>query len=36
LTAEGRDRSLTYQIAGFNVPKGSPDAKMVDELIRPR
>ena len=32
LTAEGRDRSLDYKITGFNVPKGSPDAKMVDEL----
>jgi ureidoacrylate peracid hydrolase len=32
LTAAGRDRSLDYKITGFNVPKGSPDAKMVDEL----
>ena len=32
LTAEGRDRSLDYKITGFNVPKGSPDARMVDEL----
>ena len=32
LTADGRDRSLDYKITGFNVPKGSPDAKMVDEL----
>ncbi|MGO9606461.1 MAG: isochorismatase family cysteine hydrolase [Candidatus Binataceae bacterium] len=32
LTADGRDRSLDYKISGFNVPKGSPDAKMVDEL----
>jgi len=32
MTAEGRDRSLDYKITGFNVPKGSPDAKMVDEL----
>jgi ureidoacrylate peracid hydrolase len=32
LTAEGRDRSLDYKITGFNVPKGSPDAKMVHEL----
>jgi ureidoacrylate peracid hydrolase len=31
-TADGRDRSLDYKITGFNVPKGSPDAKMVDEL----
>ena len=32
LTADGRDRSLDYKITGFNVPRGSPDAKMVDEL----
>jgi len=32
LTADGRDRSLDYKITGFNVPKGSPDAKIVDEL----
>jgi ureidoacrylate peracid hydrolase len=32
LTADGRDRSLDYKITGFNVPKGSADAKMVDEL----
>jgi ureidoacrylate peracid hydrolase len=25
-------RSLDYKITGFNVPKGSPDARMVDEL----
>ena len=32
LTADGRDRSLDYKISGFNVPKGSPDAKVVGEL----
>ena len=32
LTAAGRDRSLDYKITGFNVPKGSSDAKVVDEL----
>jgi ureidoacrylate peracid hydrolase len=32
MTADGRDRSLDYKISGFNVPKGSPDARMVDEL----
>jgi ureidoacrylate peracid hydrolase len=32
LTADGRDRSLDYKITGFHVPKGSPDAQMVDEL----
>lgn len=32
MTGDGRDRSLDYKISGFNVPKGSPDAKVVDEL----
>jgi ureidoacrylate peracid hydrolase len=32
LTKDGRDRSLDYKISGFNVPKGSPDARMVAEL----
>jgi ureidoacrylate peracid hydrolase len=32
LTRDGRDRSLDYKITGFNVPKGSPDARMVSEL----
>jgi len=32
MTADGRDRSLDYKITGFNVPKGSPDANMVDAL----
>jgi ureidoacrylate peracid hydrolase len=32
LTEDGRDRSLDYKITGFNVPKGSPDAKVVEEL----
>ncbi len=32
LTADGRDRSLDYKITGFHVPKGSPDARMVEEL----
>jgi ureidoacrylate peracid hydrolase len=32
MTADGRDRSLDYKITGFNVPKGSSDAKMVKEL----
>jgi ureidoacrylate peracid hydrolase len=32
LTADGRDRSLDYKITGFNVPKGSPDAKIIDDL----
>ena len=32
LTADGRDRSLDYKISGFNVPRGSMDAQVVDEL----
>lgn len=32
LTRDGRDRSLDYKITGFNVPKGSWDGKVVDEL----
>jgi ureidoacrylate peracid hydrolase len=32
LTADGRDRSLDYKITGFNVAKGSADARMVSEL----
>lgn len=32
LTKDGRDRSLDYKITGFNVPKGSWDAQMIDEL----
>ena len=32
MTADGRDRSLDYKITGFNVPKGSVDAQMLDEL----
>jgi ureidoacrylate peracid hydrolase len=32
LTADGRDRSLDYKISGFNVPKGSPDARILEEL----
>jgi ureidoacrylate peracid hydrolase len=32
MTADGRDRSLDYKITGFNVPKGSRDARMPPEL----
>jgi ureidoacrylate peracid hydrolase len=32
MTRDGRDRSLDYKITGFHVPKGSADAKMVNEL----
>jgi ureidoacrylate peracid hydrolase len=35
LTADGRDRSLDYKITGFNVPKGSSDARVLD-VIKPR
>ena len=34
LTRDGRDRSLDYKITGFNVPRGSWDAKVID-AIRP-
>jgi len=34
LTIDGRDRSLDYKISGFNVPKGSRDARVID-AIRP-
>jgi ureidoacrylate peracid hydrolase len=34
LTKDGRDRSLDYKITGFNVPRGSRDARVLDE-IRP-
>src|SRR5262245_7542169 len=32
LTRDGRDRSLDYKITGFNVPKGSWDGKVIDQL----
>lgn len=32
LTEDGRDRSLDYKITGFNVPKGSWDGKVIDQL----
>ncbi len=32
MTADGRDRSLDYKVTGFHVPKGSHDARVVDEL----
>ncbi len=32
LTQDGRDRSVDYKISGFNVPKGSWDGKVIDEL----
>jgi ureidoacrylate peracid hydrolase len=30
LTRDGRDRSLDYRITGFNVPRGSWDAQVLD------
>ena len=32
MTKDGRDQSLDYKITGFNVPKGHPDAEIIDEL----
>ncbi len=32
LTLDGRDRSLDYMITGFNVPKGSWDGKVINEI----
>ena len=32
LTMDGRDRSLDYKITGFNVPKGSWDGKVIDQI----
>jgi len=34
MTADGRDRSLDYKISGFNVPKDSWDARVI-EAIQP-
>ena len=34
MTKDGRDRSLDYKITGFNVPKGSWDAQVL-EAIKP-
>lgn len=32
LTQDGRDRSLDYKITGFNVPRGSWDAQVLDKV----
>jgi ureidoacrylate peracid hydrolase len=32
LTLDGRDRSLDYKISGIHVPKGSWDARVLDEI----
>jgi ureidoacrylate peracid hydrolase len=34
MTRDGRDRSLDYKISGINVPRGSSDAKVLDEIAR--
>lgn len=32
LTLDGRDRSLDYKITGFNVPKGSWDGNVIEQI----
>jgi ureidoacrylate peracid hydrolase len=32
LTKDGRDMSLDYKITGFNVPRGSWDGKVIDQI----
>ncbi len=32
LTPDGRDRSLDYKISGFNIPKGSIDGKVIEQI----
>ncbi|MDF0498422.1 isochorismatase family cysteine hydrolase [Bradyrhizobium yuanmingense] len=32
LTRDGRDRGLNYKILGFDVPKGSWDGKVIDQI----
>jgi ureidoacrylate peracid hydrolase len=32
LTADGRDRGLDYKLSGMHVAKGSPDARVLDEV----
>ena len=34
LTRHGRDRSLDYKISGLHVPKGSWDARVIDQITR--
>src|SRR5579875_2100369 len=31
-TRDGRDRSLDYKVSGLNVPRGSWNAKVIDDL----
>lgn len=32
-TADGRDRSLDYKLSNFFIPKGSHDARVIDDLM---
>ena len=32
LTKDGRDRSLDHKLSGYNVPKNSPDGRVIDAL----
>lgn len=32
LTADGRDRSLDHKLSEMHLPKGSPDARVIDAL----
>jgi nicotinamidase-related amidase len=32
LTQDGRDRSLDYKLSGFNIAKGSRDARVIDDI----
>ena len=36
LTRDGRDFSLDYKISGLFVPRGSWDAKVLDEIVLPK
>ena len=32
MTRDGRDRSLDYKISGIDVPRGSPDARVIKDI----
>src|SRR6476660_5789416 len=32
LTRDGRDRSLDYKLSGFNIAKGSREARVLDDI----
>jgi ureidoacrylate peracid hydrolase len=36
MTRDGRDRSLDYKISGIDVPRGSSDAQVLDEIAPPK